>query len=539
MGKWLAGLLAAVMVFAAGCQAVQGVDFNKMLMRSLLVESAEGKMSYELEIMLSDELLEGLAASDEDAAALLPLLTNMKLDLHDVKVKDAQTASVAGTLSLGDIGIGFDVRTAGDLAVIELAGAREPIVLELTEEMMNSFMSGFEDGMGAEAMLNPNDLDEAVQAELQEMGKQILDDIGEYAVVNLPNVERLKVDLGQSVTVGPEQLSLARVQAEMNGKEMWTWLNKYLDALIADEDGFKEMLEAIVKTVGDNAELFESMGLPLGDIPTGDEAAAELAEAADEAIAALKEAKAALDAVAAEEQEMLDAIFNEASYAKADFYVDNKLDIRKSNFELVVKPQLPADEDGMNPLEGFEGIRIATSVEQWNVNGDVTPNAPVVPEDGGLTIDELVLMEDYEALRFFDKDSGLYDLLVNRLRLNRQELHMYPEYDEPAPIITPDGRTLVPLRYVAEHFGAEITFDAETNTLELTDGASGTTILMQRGSKDVVVNGETVTWSYPVTYMADGTGYVPARDLIQTLGGTIAWTELYDERVLVMNRKIA
>ncbi len=542
MGKWLAVLLALTMVIVAGCQAVGGIDLNRVLKNSLQVTSMEGKQTLEFELLVNEDFIAMIAEESDggEAEAMLELLSKVKLTLDTIKVKDAQNASMAGNLALGDLAIGFDVKMAGDLTIIELEGAKEPIVLEMTPDFMSSLfpeMAYLSEEMPESAMA-----DEKVQAELTALGKGIIEDVGGYVIDNLPNPERIGVTAGME-SIGGQDVFLSHIAVEINGEELWKWISKYLDALIADEQGLVEMMTAVTKRILAEQELFEAMGLPIDEplAEFGADTEEELAETAKDAIEALKEAKAELEAAEEEDPETLAILFNEDTSLKVDLYVDGKLDVRKSAFELVVKPTMPEQaEDGMTTglFAGFEGIRIAGTSEQWNVNGDVVPDAPVKPENG-LTVDEMDGIKEYEIIRLFDQDSDLYDLLTNKLHLNRQEITLFTEYSYNPPIITPSGRTLVPLRNVAEELGADLTFDGKTKTMKLVDGATGTTIELKVGSDQVTINGTAAQWSFPVTLMQDGTVYVPARELVAALDGTLRWDTYYDdERILVIEREI-
>ncbi len=542
LGKWLAVLLALTMVIVAGCQAVGGVDLNRVLKNSLQVTSMEGKQTLEFELLVNEDF-KAMAAEESDggeAEVMLELLSSVKLTLDTIKVKDAQNASMAGNLALGDLAIGFDVKMAGDLTIIELEGAKEPIVLEMTPDFMNSLFP--ELAYLSEDMSDSGMADEKVQAELTELGKGIIEDVGGYVIDNLPNPERLSVTAGIE-SVGGQDVFLSHIDMEIDGEELWQWLNDYVDALIADEAGLTEMMTALIERIQSHDQLFLSLGIPVEEdvlgIGQSDEDA--IAEGVKEAIDALMEAKAELEAAAEEDPESLGMIFNEDTSLKVDVYVDNKLDVRKSAFELVVKPTMPEETEDlsmMGLLAGIEGIRISGTSEQWNVNGSVVPDAPVKPENG-LTLDEMDAMKEFEMIGFFDKDSDIYDLLTNKLHLNRQEITLFTEYSYNPPIITPSGRTLVPLRYVAEELGADLTFDGSTKTMTLIDLATGTTIQLKVGSDQVTIDGTAVRWSFPVTLMQDGTVYVPARDLVTALDGSLRWDTFFeDERILVIEREV-
>ena len=69
--------------------------------------------------------------------------------------------------------------------------------------------------------------------------------------------------------------------------------------------------------------------------------------------------------------------------------------------------------------------------------------------------------------------------------------------DTPPVIVS--GRTLVPLRAIIEGLGGAITWVPETRSVEV--GFNGTTLLLQIGNRTAVVNGEAVTMDVPAAIM--------------------------------------
>ncbi len=82
------------------------------------------------------------------------------------------------------------------------------------------------------------------------------------------------------------------------------------------------------------------------------------------------------------------------------------------------------------------------------------------------------------------------------------------------------GRTLVPVRYLADVLGAVTSWDTDTRTITITSG--GTTISMVIGSATLTVNGQAQTMDQaPV--IRDGRTYLPARYVAEALGFTVSW----------------
>lgn len=91
-----------------------------------------------------------------------------------------------------------------------------------------------------------------------------------------------------------------------------------------------------------------------------------------------------------------------------------------------------------------------------------------------------------------------------------------------APPIIQNGRTLVPLRAVAEALQLEVNWNAQTQEIGL-DG-NGTTILMQIGSNQASKNGSSLSLAVPPVIFS-GRTMVPVRFISEALGCHVGWDE--------------
>ena len=111
-----------------------------------------------------------------------------------------------------------------------------------------------------------------------------------------------------------------------------------------------------------------------------------------------------------------------------------------------------------------------------------------------------------------------------------------PANNEVQPIVAPGDRTLVPVRFIAESFGAEVGWDEATQTVTITlDGVTTTLVI---GSKEMKVGDQTITLDVEAQTMNDRT-LLPLRAIAeQSLGKVVFWdgpTELIvisDEEVI-------
>ena len=88
-----------------------------------------------------------------------------------------------------------------------------------------------------------------------------------------------------------------------------------------------------------------------------------------------------------------------------------------------------------------------------------------------------------------------------------------------APIIR-ESRTMLPVRFVAEAFGATVEWDGATSTAIIK--ADETEIKITIGADTAVVNGATVKLDAPA-FIENSRTYMPVRFVAENLGATVAW----------------
>ncbi|MHB9145965.1 MAG: stalk domain-containing protein [Symbiobacteriia bacterium] len=128
------------------------------------------------------------------------------------------------------------------------------------------------------------------------------------------------------------------------------------------------------------------------------------------------------------------------------------------------------------------------------------------------------LAYDAGVLYFTGQNNTLYAMSPLTVLSGGSEVR-FP--DVPA-YLSPEGRFMVPLRFVLEATDAQVQWVAETQTVMVQRGS--TTIEMQQGSRDVKVNGQLQTMDTAVTSV-DGRTVVPLRFLTDWLGGTVEWSQ--------------
>ncbi|REE92888.1 copper amine oxidase-like protein [Paenibacillus taihuensis] len=543
--KWIGLLvLALVLIVTAGCQALGGVDFNAMLKQTLKVTSYESNQKLEMKLLVNNDSLAELPKEEQE---LFNLISNISVQLDNTKTSKNGELSAEGKLSLGEKTIGFKLAMDQKLVSLNLDGAKKPIVIHLPQP---------EAGAAGAASTTA-----ASQESLTETGMKMLDSISGFTIDNLPNPTHLSVDAGQD-TINGESVIGMKIHAELTGTELLDWMKSYIDALLKDQEGMKSMITGVYEALASQADALQSSGAAaevesiFGSLPEEDESANQIDQAIAEITDMLTQASEELKTTDPEDQKVVDGIFTKDTYVKGDVFVDSKLDIRKSVIEASIKPDLTAldemtaadqaagsdDEDAINVIQAdrsdipFEGVWFRMTTERWNVNGDVVPVKPEAPA-GAFDMDQAGNMQGYDVLRQFEPNSVVYGLLHNQLHISKQAVSLDLNYSRPAPILTPAGVTLVPMRAVAESLGAKISKDA-SGKLHVIDPATNGDIVLKVGSSSVVVNGKTEKWSFPPT-VVNGTTYVPARPFIAALKGSLSWEKSYfgDGNMIVITRE--
>lgn len=504
-------LLAAVVVIIAGCQAVSGIDLNRVLLNSLKVKTMESNSTISFQL-LRNESADNESDYSDESEELLSLLSNMTLQVDEAKQQDSEHMSMKGALKLGDLSIGYSLIIDGDTALMTLEGASRPFLLDLTGQSM---LDAYNYGMEVQD-LGPDTSATAWTDEpsLMEFGYKLLDQVGGYLIDKMPNPKDLSVDPLVTETVNGESLSLAHLNVKLDAEQAWGWVQSYLSALTSDREGLRTMMKGVIDLVLADPALRETIALDEnGEVyePTDEDIDTTVDEIIDE-LTQLNESMTEL----AKEDDFSD-IINKDSSVKADVYVDAKLDIRKLSLEASYKPDPSIMDEEEMPFEGFV---LRFDQERWNVNGDVVADKVTDKQkQSAISLDTLENQQGYQTLRLFDPASDSYSLLRNQLHIGQQSA-VWSVWDDAPVIVTASGVTIIPLRDAAAQFGLNLS--VERDGIHLYDPATSASLIVNKGSKKAIVNGKAVNWSYPVT-VVDGISYVPARDFAKALGASVKW----------------
>ncbi len=101
---------------------------------------------------------------------------------------------------------------------------------------------------------------------------------------------------------------------------------------------------------------------------------------------------------------------------------------------------------------------------------------------------------------------------------------------EVVPYVNSDDRTMVPIRFISEAYGADVDYDDDT--AEITISCLGKDIVMKPGHKDYTVNGETKTMD-TVAELRRSRAFVPLRTIAEMLDKNVGYYDAGNDTGLV------
>lgn len=371
-------------------------------------------------------------------------------------------------------------------------------------------------------------LGEEPQRQIMEAGRELFKNVAAYFVNGLPNPPVITVDRVTSPVNGVST-NLMKIHAEINGEQLGELIPVYLDNLVKDKEGFRNTLRGIVQW---------AMELPpeLKELFGAEELLAEnfdidtvVEEGVNELFPLLEDAQDEL--AEARKDEEWKEVFDKGITAKADLFVDDSLHLRKSQVEINIAPAIFAKEEF--PITN---IKILSSGEMWNVNGDVDVPAVQVPINA-LKLDGLDDMQAFQFVRVFEEDSVLYGILKNDFKIDDQSFELSDEWGIPF-FVDSEGVAYVPIRATMDEFGVRLNVPSAKGEIRFYDQATEQSFLLRRGSAKAVVNGEAITLKHKI--VTDGPiAYASAEDLLGLLRAEYKVTELESgESILEVTRDL-
>jgi hypothetical protein len=566
--KIISFTMVIALVALVGCQALGSLDLSKSIVDAMLANSQMSKQSITLDLKLDNSK----SNWSEQEASVLKTLSHLKLNLEQVKQESLEKMSVRGNIEVLNRTIPFEAYVSPTLLVLKLQGAKKPLVLDLAGKAVDSqsLLS-----LGIE-----RDIIEQFTSKLTKdvnLHKAALN----YLVNGMPNPEGITLD-NVTETVYGESLSLNHVQAKVDGSQIIPLVKKFVVNLLQDDKGLRQLVTQFYDVVQPVLiALFDEMdkkeaetkaseaqataepayqdALPAEDAPLSDESDYEDSPSSDpeanepgndykpgplddfgfmlkglesvlrdrtmgielfhtEVKQLLVIAMVALEGVDEVKDPMIDDIFSNKSYVKADLYIDNSGKLRKTKTELNFVP--PTEEN-----EGIQEVKLTMESEHWNINEPVT--ADLIDTTDNYPMDSIT--KPSEILAILDKDSSLYHLLKDDLQITKKSIVLNMSYSDYTPYsmlpYIDKGVTMVPARFISEQLDADVTFDPATQQVTVNDAAIGNKIILTLQSNKAVWNGDTFTLDGAVRNR-DGTTYVPLKFIAKALGAEVKWVEV-------------
>lgn len=435
----LCGLLSLFMILLAGCQSVGGIDLNKVLLNGLNIQSYEGEETISVELILNPNAAKAQGQPD------LSLFKNAKLSFTNIKGQDPKHFSADAAFSYANGTIPFKLYVTEDELVLQVEGAKKPLVFDRKGPQKQS-------GIVANPLLN-NDP--------QELAKEL----APFIVNKLPNPKSVQVDQ-VSTKVGNETLSLNKVHAVIKGSEVVDLVKTTITNLLSDEKGLQELTQHVAKLV------------------LGDNYTPEIAELASTQVKeSLKEFAASLD------QETDNEILNENNYLNVDYFVDESLNVRKKASELYIN--VPEGDDSelkaikVSVTADIWNLNKPVTASVIDTKGGSIAFGP----ETDTKLPHLIknLDPNSQAYKLLIKDLKATSKDI-RLYVSPKGNGYYGSY-----IDAETGTTLVPVRYVSEQLDAEVKWDGDKQQVTVTDILSDKSIVFTVGSATAEVDGNPVS----------------------------------------------
>lgn len=376
-----------------------GVDVGKAMANGASIKSGESRQSMNINIEPAKEF-----ATEKDLE-MIELINSISLNIDQAKMKDAKTASIKGTLSMEGKKLPFHLSMNESQLVIDLDGAQKPLYISLDTLQ--------------DAQALPMVDTKALEKQLEELSPKLFS----FVLKHLSNPKNISVTPVQE-SVNGEALSLSKLHLEVSGEEMLAMVKPFLTSISKDEQGLKDLigdlydvfypvLEAVNEVEGGGDETLNSI------VPESkDEAVASLYAIIKVGLdSMLVNYDQELNNLLNETPEFK-TVFGTGTTLKLDFYLDSKLDIRKQNFEL--KVALPASED--LPVNS---VTVSGDSEQWNIGGTVAVDEVDVSR-GVMDVmkDDIT---PGQMLRNFDSNSLAYQLLKDEAGITSKSVVLFPD----------------------------------------------------------------------------------------------------------------
>jgi len=322
-----------------------------------------------------------------------------------------------------------------------------------------------------------------------------------------------------TITINEQSKNVHKVHSEIYGDEVLDLLRALISNLSADEEGLRALLDTLYdvlvpiidKALAQQAELYPdpSAEMVLDWIQAYLHNKTLVTEFLFTTITqGFKTALSEFDSI---EQSLTDQGFNlltPESYLKTDLYVDRSFRIVRTDFELLMKPELPPGAGA------FGGIKLTGSQELWNMNEDV--EADVLDGTNGIPLDSENLQD---AVLYSVEPESFLGRMLRAVGLNTKQVLIsiddYYAYLE-------NGVSMAEAYSFTQDLGIEMVWHWDEGRVVLIDPNSDQSVTLLVGQNVIYVDDEarTIPLGAQETY---GELYLPVRAVAEAFGYDVQW----------------
>ncbi len=181
-------------------------------------------------------------------------------------------------------------------------------------------------------------------------------------------------------------------------------------------------------------------------------------------------------------------------------------------------------ERSFDTTAGEEGWRYIGTYQFVDESARARMNIKLIPSgEGELLVSAVKIIKSTDDKKAFTDVFSKYAKNAVVLKVGNETAYKDAEkINVDSPPVISDSRTLVPVRFISESFGASVNWNEEEKRAEIT--ADGKTIVFNIGAAEYSVNGETRTLDVPPSVINDRT-MIPLRALCEALGKEVLWID--------------
>lgn len=524
---WSYTLLVVLLIALTGCQTVQGLDIAQTLQNSATIKSGESKGSLQLELVPGDT-----GTMTDSQKAVLEALKETKITINHAVTQDPQHSFLDAELTYSKGTIPFQLAVEGNRFIVDIEGVQKPIVFDQTAA------AGDEESAA---------LSKAMQEQLAKSMEKLAPEFVKFFVTNAPNPERITVT-NVNEQVNDQTLSLQKAHVEIDGSELAGLFKGLLTSILADEDGLKELIgqlyDVLIPVIKENIKAAQAQAATTDGVEAPDastmldayldnkELAVQFALTSVQQFLqkALDDYDKSMEEGTADPDSTLQSLLSSKTSLAMDLYIDQDKQIRKQQFDL----QVPLDADS-----SLSALKLSFTSENWNLNKPLTASSIDV-SGGTLDVTPDQPFNVYKLLSSTDRSSQFYKLLKEDLQVTKKSIDLimdensdYP-FETEHPFINEDEVTMVPVRFISEQLGADVTWNDELKQITIDDAYTGSVIIMTLDSQHATVNGSDAELE-SAAVLKDGSTFVPVRFIAEALGAKVGWNN--DTRVVSITRE--